>query len=49
MGNMNYVSVVYFVVSLIVVAYWFGMGKKTYRHREERLTECSSLVDHVLK
>lgn len=35
-GNMNYVSAVYAVVSIIVAADWFFRGRKDYGHSEAR-------------
>lgn len=33
-GNMNYVCVVYFVVSAIVAAYWYAVGRWEYKGAE---------------
>ncbi|KAI9798522.1 MAG: hypothetical protein M1825_005327 [Sarcosagium campestre] len=35
-STMNYVSVVYFVVVVIMLGYWFIRGKRTFRRRDER-------------
>ena len=35
-GNMNYVSAVYAVVSIIMAVDWFTRGRKDYGHSEER-------------
>ncbi|RPB27571.1 amino acid transporter [Terfezia boudieri ATCC MYA-4762] len=34
--NMNYVSVVYFVVFAFVLVYWVARGKRTFRTKDER-------------
>jgi choline transport protein len=44
-GNMNYVCVVYFVVTGVVVGYWWVEGRRKYREREERTV----VVDEVLR
>lgn len=45
-GNMNYVSAVYFAVSLIVATDWFSRGKKHYGHDEQKQ---HSIVVEVVK
>ena len=40
---MNYVVVVYFVVGVLLVAYWFARGKRTFRSREEREGNASTI------
>jgi choline transport protein len=47
---MNYVSAVYFIVVLIIVADWFLRGKKEYRgqatrHEEVEVARRDSVVD----
>ena len=32
----NYVSAIYFIVTLILLSYWFIRGKRTFRRRDER-------------
>jgi choline transport protein len=48
-SNMNYVSVVYAVVTFIVLVYWFARGKRTYRNRDERHVEAAALEDEVIR
>lgn len=33
---MNYVSVVYAVVVVLMMTYWYVRGKRTFRRRDER-------------
>lgn len=40
---MNYVVVVYFVIAVLLVAYWFLRGKRTFRSREEREGNISTI------
>ncbi|KAI9841822.1 MAG: hypothetical protein M1837_000368 [Sclerophora amabilis] len=35
-GNMNYVSAVYGVITVVMLSYWFIRGKTTFRRRDER-------------
>ena len=34
--EVNYVSAIYFIVTLILLSYWFIRGKRTFRRRDER-------------
>ncbi len=36
---MNYVSLIYFIVTMILLVYWFVRGKRTFRQRDERHDE----------
>ena len=44
---MNYVSVVYAVVTAIMLSYWFIRGKSTYRNRDERKEEAHVIERRV--
>ncbi|KLJ11107.1 hypothetical protein EMPG_13606 [Blastomyces silverae] len=43
-SNMNYVSAVYFVVVVIIVADWYLRGRREYRGQDERHEE----VEHIM-
>ena len=38
----NYVSAIYFIVTLILTIYWFVRGKATFRRRDVRHTEAEA-------
>ena len=38
---MNYVSVIYFIVTSILLIYWFIRGKRTFRRCDERHVEAN--------
>ncbi|KAI9823426.1 MAG: hypothetical protein M1832_002436 [Thelocarpon impressellum] len=38
-SSMNYVSVIYFIVTAVLLVYWFIAGKRTFRQRDERHVE----------
>jgi hypothetical protein len=40
---MNYVVVVYFVIGALLIVYWFARGKRTFRSREEREGQISTI------
>jgi choline transport protein len=46
-GTMNYVSVVYAVVVIIVAADWFLRGRKSFRAVGERKSDVDHVVDVV--
>ena len=41
---MNYVAVVYAVVTLLMLGYWFIRGRRTFRRRDERHQEIEATI-----
>ena len=44
---MNYVSVVYAVVVVIIAIDWFARGKKSYRGQSTRQADAEIIADHI--